>query len=235
MDRYIKNHVKRILTLGSRWLSRYEFLNQSLSRYNERSVEYAFLFQKISNIYPDRILDVGTGTTSLPSLMRKCGFIVYAIDNIKDYWPFGMVNRHYHIIDDDITNTHLTQEFDLISCISVLEHIEQSDEAIKNMVLLLKPGGDLILTFPYSEKAYIRNVYDLSGSRHRPGRPYITQSFSRENLQCWAEDYHLDIIDQEYWQFWDGEYWTIGNQIIPPVKTDKSKKHQLTCIHFKRM
>jgi SAM-dependent methyltransferase len=38
--------------------------------------------------------------------------------------------------------------FDLITCISVLEHIPQDKAAIETMWSLLRPGGKLILTFP---------------------------------------------------------------------------------------
>jgi SAM-dependent methyltransferase len=38
--------------------------------------------------------------------------------------------------------------FDLITCISVLEHITQDKAAIETMWSLLRPGGKLILTFP---------------------------------------------------------------------------------------
>lgn len=30
----------------------------------------------------------------------------------------------------------------------------------------------------------------------------------------------------------DGEYWTVGKQIIPPKKVDKTDFQQLLCIHF---
>lgn len=38
--------------------------------------------------------------------------------------------------------------FDLITCISVLEHIPQDEAAIETMWALLRPGGKLILTLP---------------------------------------------------------------------------------------
>lgn len=38
--------------------------------------------------------------------------------------------------------------FDLVTCISVLEHIPQDDCAVRSMWALLKPGGKLILTLP---------------------------------------------------------------------------------------
>ena len=37
------------------------------------------------------------------ALLASCGYVVTAIDNIRDYWPNGMVNRHWHVQNDDIT------------------------------------------------------------------------------------------------------------------------------------
>ena len=74
-----------------------EFLSQTPGNINERPIEFSFVFKYLTRFYPKTILDVGTGLTSLPHLMRSCGFMVTAIDNVRDYWPKGMVNRHYYI------------------------------------------------------------------------------------------------------------------------------------------
>lgn len=225
-----KQIFKRLLNLYPEWICRREFKSQDFTRFNERPIEFGFVFRKIGEIYPSTILDIGTGTTALPHLMRNCGCLVTATDNVTDYWPLGMSNRHYHIIDDDITSTHLTGPFDLITCISVLEHIKQPDRAVRNMFSLLKSLGYLILTFPYSEASYVQNVYELDGSSYGKGSPFITQSYSRFELMKWIKENNARIIDQEYYQFWEGDHWTVGDQIIPPKCVTSDLKHQLTCI-----
>jgi 2-polyprenyl-3-methyl-5-hydroxy-6-metoxy-1,4-benzoquinol methylase len=230
MFSFARRRVKNLLDRYPQWLCRREFQSQSVTLFNERPIEFGFVFRKVGQIYPRTILDVGTGTTALPHLLRNCGFLVTATDNVRDYWPSGMRNRHYHIIDDDITATRLTDTFDLITCVSVLEHIENSDDAVRNMFSLLKPKGQLILTFPYSEKSYVRNVYELPGSSYGKGAPYITQSYSRKELARWLDENHGIIVDQEYWQFWTGDHWTVGEQLIPPRSVTAADRHQLTCI-----
>jgi 2-polyprenyl-3-methyl-5-hydroxy-6-metoxy-1,4-benzoquinol methylase len=189
----------------------------------------------LTKIYPKSILDVGTGTTALPHLIRGCGFVVTATDNVREYWAPETINRHYHIVDDDITKTKLNKKFDLISCVSVLEHIENADAAISNMIWMLNSKGYLILTMPYNEKNYIKNVYELEGASYGKNSTYIAQSFSRNEIDKWVREWKLEIVDQEYWKFWDGDYWTLGNQIIPPHKVSSQDKHQLTCILFRRI
>jgi len=230
----IKSGVVRGLNSYVARLCRKEFESQTFSRFNERPVEFGFVLRKMSELYPRTILDVGTGTTALPHLLRNCGAIVTATDNVRDYWPTGMVNRHYHVIDDDIRDTRIRTQFDMVTCISVLEHIPESDAAVRNMLGLVKPGGHLLLTFPYNERGYVRNVYALPGSSYGQKAPYITQSYSREQLNNWLSENDAVIVEQEYWRFWEGEYWTVGKQLIPPAKVGVSDAHQLSCVQIRK-
>jgi 2-polyprenyl-3-methyl-5-hydroxy-6-metoxy-1,4-benzoquinol methylase len=207
-----------------------EYNNQIFRGVNERPIEFAFVFRQLVACWPKNILDVGTGMTSLPHLMRNCGFHVTATDNIKDYWPMGMVNRHYHIVNDDITHSTLKATHDVITCISVLEHIQEHREAIKTMYRLLAPGGRLILTCPYNEYQYVQNVYTLPESSVTEKFPFVTQSFSRQELNAWLDDSPFELLEQEYWHFFDGKFWTCGEKIIPPQRVGVGESHQLTCL-----
>ncbi len=226
-----------IANIGASWVREVceqEYKSQVFSRFNERAVEFSFLFGVISKYYPKRILDVGTGTTALPHLMRNGGSLVTAIDNIKDYWDDAIINRHYHVINDDITHTEMSDQFDLITCISVLEHVEEFDKAVKSMSGLLARNGLLVLTFPYNEERYVDNVYKLPGSSYGQTAKYVTQAYSRVEIDRWISKFGLELVEQEYWDYWEGEYWTVGQQIIPPVKVSKDKKHHLTCLLFRK-
>jgi 2-polyprenyl-3-methyl-5-hydroxy-6-metoxy-1,4-benzoquinol methylase len=229
----LKANLRKLINLYPAWVCRREYQRQAFTAFNERPVELAFVFRKLAELYPHTILDVGSGATALPHLMRNCGPLVTATDNVRDYWPAGMFNRHYHILDDDITATRLRQKFDLVTCISTLEHIHQPELAVRNMLRLLQPGGHLILTMPYSERSYVPNVYDLPGSSYGQGLPYITQSFSRAELDRWLADNGAEIVEQETWQCWEGEYWTVGAQIIPPRRVGVDERHQLTCLDIR--
>ena len=197
-------------------------------------MEFAFVFNNLARFYPKTILDVGTGISPLPRMMSDGGPHVTAIDNIRDYWSSGFFNPHYYIVDDDITNTRIADTFDFITCISVLEHIEENEKAVANMFKLLKPGGHLILTFPFTEKKYIENVYKLPGSKYGQDFQFICQSFSRVELDGWIRE-KGKIIEQEYWQFWTGDSWTVGEQIIPPVNVGIEGNHQISCVLIEKL
>ncbi len=236
MDRLrpVKLIINKIGMLYVSMLCRREFRAQRFYEINERPIELAFLFRQLTRIWPKTVLDVGTGVTSLPHLMRTCGFVVTAIDNIKDYWPYGMVNRHYHVINDDITSPQLRQTFDFITCISVIEHIAEHDAAVKSMFSMLNPGGHLVITFPYNEGQYVENVYKLPGAGVKAIPTFITQVYSRRELDRWLRDNDGTLIEQEYWQFYTGDYWTFGDLVTPPRQVTKELSHHVTCVLIRK-
>ena len=73
-------------------------------------------------------------------MLFNCGYVVTATDNVRDYWPGACSNRHWTVIDDDITRTRLRSSFDFITCISTLEHIQDPDAAVGYTFALLNPG-----------------------------------------------------------------------------------------------
>lgn len=212
-----------------------EYLYPPFNTPNERSVEYCFVFEQITKYYPKTILDVGTGTTALPHLMANCGFKVTAIDNVKDYWTNGMFNRHYHVIDENITNPKLSDTFDMIVCVSALEHIDKYNTAVHSMFNLLKNGGHLVLTFPYNDKKGVENVYTLPNSEVKQVPNYKTRAFCYEDIENWKRKNRAIVIKQEFWQFYTGEYWTTGERLPIPKSVDRSEKHQISCILFEKM
>ena len=213
-----------------RFLCAREYSRQEFVGINERPIEFAFLFRQLVESWPKTILDVGTGMTALPHLMRNCGFLVTATDNIKDYWPSGMSNRHYHVLNDDIKRTSLTNTYDVITCISVLEHIADHRAAMRAMYGLLNPGGRLVLTCPYSESRYVPNVYKLPESSVSIDYSFVTQSFSRNELDLWLADSPFELLEQEYWKFFEGEFWTCGAKLVRPIQVGREDRHQLSCL-----
>ena len=228
------SHAKRLIhRLGNRYIReicRREFLAQEFLGVNERPVEYRFVFEQLTQAFPRTVLDVGTGRTALPQLIRACGFLVTAIDNIRDYWPSGMVNRHYHVLDEDILAPNIGGPFDFITCVSTLEHIRDHARAMRNMLSLLGPGGRLVVTFPYNETTYVDNVYALPGSIGADKYPFVTQVFSRRELEQWTRDGSARVVAQEYWRYFEGAYWTIGQRVVPPLRVAAGELHQISCV-----
>lgn len=201
-----------------------------LKRRNERPTEFAFAFDCISRIYPKTLLDVGTGTTSFPHLVANCGIRVKAIDYIETYWTFGMSNRHFPVERGDITKPDLKEKFDMVTCISVLEHIPEHRKAVSGMFGLLNPNGYVVLTFPYNENHYLPDVYRHPDAGYGSDHKFIAQVYSRNEIDEWLQDNNAQIIEQKYYEFFTGEFWTMGDFYYPIRESSREKKHQLTCL-----
>lgn len=208
---------------------------QSFRKHNERPQEFAFLFRALGKHAPRTILDVGTGTTALPALLATCGAIVTAIDNVTDYWPDGMVNRHWHIIDDDIQRTKLSATFDMVTCISTLEHIRDYDAAMGNIMRLVRRGGHLVLTCPYTEREFVEDTYRAAGADPESAKQaYICRSYGRAQLDGWLRSGGGEVVEAEYWKGWTGRHWAMGSRVDPPEASSRDGDHNLACLLIRR-
>lgn len=205
-----------------------------LKRMNERPVEFAFAFRYIAEFYPKTMLDVGTGTTSFPHLVNNCGIKMTAVDYIENYWNNGLNNRHVPIMKQDITRPTLNTKFDMITCISVLEHIKDNRAALKGIFSLLNDDGHIILTFPYNENKYVEDAYRLPDAGYGKDHPFIGQVYSREQVNHWVADNNAEIVNQEYYEVFTGELWTQGQSIYPLKKTTTGSRHHLTSILLRK-
>jgi len=230
--------MKKLIHRFGRWyirrLNLAEFEIQQFRRINERPIEYRFVFEQLTQLAPRKVLDVGTGVSALPSLIRTTGSVVHAIDNVTDYWREEMVNRHFHVQNQDITRPTLEGGFDLVCCVSTLEHITNHQAAVRGMFSLLEPGGHLVLTHPYSEKRYVADVYREPGAGYGKDLPYPGQVYSRAEVDGWLEANGATLVTQEFWQCFTGELWTFGEQILPPRKVGRDDLHQLTCMLLRK-
>ena len=122
-----------------------------------RTVEYDFIMRNIPS-RARKILDVGSTGSLLPLKLAKRGYNVWCIDS-----------REYHechpnltFVKGDILRSLFPDDFfDLVVCVSTIEHIgvgaygdpqyEDGDRlAVKEFGRILKEGGTLLLTAPFS-------------------------------------------------------------------------------------
>lgn len=212
-----------------------EYLDQTFRVHNERPIEYRFALDVLGENRPKTILDVGSGTTAWPHLLRNCGFVVTAIDNVRDYWPGGMVNRHWAVLDVDILNPgdKLRGGFEAVTCISVIEHIPDHDRAVQNMVQLLAPGGLLIVTTPYSHYNPHPNVYEHPEALYGHDVPYICRSSSQSELGQWLAA-GLELERRELWRLFSGPVWATGDRCAWERVESEAQSHQLGCFLFRK-
>jgi len=203
-------------------------------RPNERPLEYAFALRAIAKYYPAQVLDIGTGKTAFPHIVYNCGLKITAIDKIDGYWGFGLVNRHFPIINMDITKAKWVEKFDLVTCISTLEHIPDFDEAVAAMAKTLKVGGHLLITVPFNKNVFFEDIYKHPEGGYGKDFKFIGRIYTAQNVTQWSEANHLELAEAEYYRFFTGKYWTQGEPILPPVLLASDDDAQLACLLLKK-
>lgn len=222
--------LKRLLepVLLSQWR------NPRLKCVNERPVEYSFALSCLAKVCPSSVVDVGSGLTAWPQTMADCGFRVTALDNTSAYWSRDIFNRHYHILDDDITSLKIADRFEFVTCISVLEHIPNHEDAIGGIASLLNDGGYAALSFPYNDSRYVGNVYELEQAGYGKDASYACQVFSRSEVEGWLREMGARIVEEQYWEVFTGELWTFGERLYPPKLSTRREPHQLACLLIRK-
>jgi 2-polyprenyl-3-methyl-5-hydroxy-6-metoxy-1,4-benzoquinol methylase len=199
-------------------LTKREEERQTFRLVNERPIEYGFAFTWLTRLQPKTVLDAGTGTTAFPALLRTCGFIVRAIDNVKDYWPRGMVNRHWQVHNEDIMAPGHTPPHDVVTCISVIEHTADSVAAMRGLRRLTVDGGHLILTTPFGAEGH-PNVFAIPGSAGH-ANPYICRQHAPSDLARWLEC-GFTLVHQEHWRLFASPFCSVGTLVRPPQPTSE--------------
>ncbi len=209
--------------------------SQKFTHHNERPIEYRFALECLARVRPRTVLDVGTGTTAWPHLLRNCGFVVAAHDNVRDYWDHQMVNRHWTVLNVDITKPKdFRGPFDAVTCISVMEHIVDHENAVRNMLHVLAPGGQLIITTPYNHREYCPNVYKRPDALYGQDLPYICRSHSGEEIEKWQR-LGARLKRREMWRLFSGPVWATGDRVPWEMAQSEDAPHQLGCFEFEKI
>lgn len=145
-----------------RWLhnQRREWVEQAIRSYAKKSMGTA--------------LEIGPGSGVYLPLLSECFENVVASDVEETFLQnASMFSSEYESVScirDNITSTTLPPAtFDLVLCSEVIEHIEDAEAALRNMRMILKKDGVLILSTPYkycplemcSRVAYLPGIIKL--------------------------------------------------------------------------
>ncbi len=142
---------------------------------NSRIVEYPYVIERLHDLEPGRVLDVGatdTGNFLAPTLVAM-GWEVWGID----VRPFSLELADFHSVVGDIRATPFADGFfDVAYCVSTIEHVGLSGRygvrvedpdgditAAREIRRTVRAGGRFILTIPYGVGGIVKpaeRIYD---------------------------------------------------------------------------
>jgi 2-polyprenyl-3-methyl-5-hydroxy-6-metoxy-1,4-benzoquinol methylase len=136
----------------------------------ERCAELSWVIEYLKPRFCEDLqyLDIGSGESPLPSFLHansvweitcldKCHWVQKQYRFSANIHAATIPTKRFRVIEANLLEADLPDEsFDLITCISVIEHFEGNSDsaAIKTAARLLRPGGRLILTTPVNESFF---------------------------------------------------------------------------------
>ncbi len=186
-DPYFAHAHKEIATLE-------QAADYAVLRHWNRRWEYPF-FMRCAQGLPSgsEVLDAGAGRSLLPFWLAKHGYHVVALDmDDGSFYPGGSLKAWYdernprvegqvNFVHGNLLHMDLPDEsFDLVCCMSVLEHVPDPISALRELLRVLRHSGLLILTMDVSLDAArpllqsqfqeMKECLDADGSALYPAR-----------------------------------------------------------------
>ncbi len=117
--------------------------------------EYSYAILYSGHRHRGKVLDVGSAKSVFPYYLAAKGYDVTTID-IADSEYRTQIGRKFGVkcITGDLRVFHpeLEGKFDLITNLSVIEHIDEDTEAVLNLAKYLKPGGIMVISTDFYER-----------------------------------------------------------------------------------
>ena len=124
-----------------------------------------FLLEMLLNDHLDddrsnRALDIGAGTGAPLELLRKYG-AAYGVEFSKVALRMLKQKGLNSIVRSDAEESipFKNDTFSAITCLDVLEHLENDSGLIEEMVRVCKPGGLILITVPALRFLWSRHVF----------------------------------------------------------------------------
>ncbi len=154
--------------------------------------EYASILQQLEELrvpYDAEIIDVGAGASFFDPCLALRYPRLCCTDSMKYGDVTAMVQQQrvsyrvalplYDLALEDMSAKPAigwggaTDKFDVTLCISTIEHVDDHDAAMKELIRITKPGGYLFIT-----SDYFRDLpqWETSPSRHLQVTPYMRES-----------------------------------------------------------
>lgn len=194
------------------------FGEQTLESMNQANWYNQWTLNKIKRYLNGKILEVGCGIGNFTKSLIEYGE-VYGIDIRKDY-----IEKTEKRLSGSNAKTGLgdiekgryffmAQKFDNVICINVLEHIENDNQAIKNLYEVLKDKGILILLIP-AHSFLFGEIDESIGHFRRYTKKDIKQKLENEGFRI-LQFKTLNMIGAIGW-FFSGRI--LKNKIVDQSK-----------------
>jgi 2-polyprenyl-3-methyl-5-hydroxy-6-metoxy-1,4-benzoquinol methylase len=176
----------------------YAWVTKQKSYYSEIRWEYTKVFELQKNQKGiSKLLDVGCGDGNFLDFVKKKDTIdleYYGLDTTQSSIEI-CINKGHKAYCMDIQQykyKYPNEEFDIITCFHVLEHIANPKDFLSQLISLLKANGELFVATPYSPMSNELAWFDvLNNPPHHMGRWNIKSYMKLANELNLQMDYFM--------------------------------------------
>ncbi len=150
-----------------------------------------------------KILDLGCGAGLLSEALAEQGAVVTGLDLGEDLIEVAKSRQSkadYHCMRiQDFAQNHL-EAFDAVTCLEMLEHVEDFDAIIRDIVTVLKPGGKVFFsTLDRTPRSFFEAIV---GAEYLlklipKGTHHYGQFIRPDELSSAMREYRLEPISME--------------------------------------
>ncbi len=195
------NELRKFDALAERWWDRTgEF--RPLHDINPLRLDYIERFTRLAG---KTVVDVGCGGGILAEGMVARGAHVtgidmapHVIDIAKQHASEQQIDIAYHVQTAETLATEQPEQFDLVTCMELLEHVPDPRPTVAACATLVKPGGQVIFaTINRTPKAFMLAIV---GAEYLLGLlPRGTHDYAKlirpAELTGWCRDADLTVLD----------------------------------------
>ncbi len=148
--------------------------------------EYSYTLLYSGHRHGCRVLDVGSAKSVFPYFLASKGYNVTTIDIANSDFR-DQAGKRFNVtsITEDLRafNPELESKFDMISNLSVIEHIDADTNTVLNLAKYLKPGGIMVISTDFYDRhieypnANREIVRDRPTGSHTDSRIYTKDTF----------------------------------------------------------
>lgn len=153
------NEIDKFATLASQW---WDLDGEFKTLHQINPVRLEFIEQHAGSLFDQAVLDVGCGGGILSESMAKHGAKVTALDMgeaqievARLHALESQLNIDYQLSSAEQFAQSHPQQYDVITCMEMLEHVPEPASVVNALSKMLKPGGHLFLsTINRTAKSY---------------------------------------------------------------------------------
>lgn len=192
----------------------------------ERAVETPWVLERVNGARD--VLDIGSaGAKYLPALAYLSGHLT-AVDTRPFTAPDGV---EAHVLDARNLPEEWSNRFDLVTCVSVLDHVgldaygNVADETALTavcdaMIRVLKPGGRLLVTVPVGKPQL---------TTHPGGGQRV---FGAQELPMQISNKKLKLNSESFWNRYNDEYLPCSGEDVETADYDTWRADAVGCYEF---